>query len=116
MVTVGSRASGTHAAPTERRPMQVTTEITLSRIASLLCCAMEGGSGYWCRAWDYVEPKQPVSHMEGMGTIFRHIDWPLTEGGAMLLWDIEEHSRSEIEADASKLLRLDLDAIKRGLD
>lgn len=88
--------------------LSVTSEIPLSRIASLLVSALEGGCGYWLRIESYQEPPKPVAHLEGLDQVYPHVDYPLTEGGAAICRDTEDPKRGK--------LVLDLAAIKRGLD
>lgn len=71
--------------------------ITDEQVASLLCCAFEGGSGYWCRIVGYNEPtaKYPVID-RGMDDprIYRHNDYALLPGGAVLCQE-EDYDHDE---------------------
>ena len=87
--------------------LTVTTEISLTRVADLLCCAFEGGVGYWCQIDNFRKPRKPVPHLDLGGQIFRHIDYPLCEGGAVVCRDTEDEDRP--------LMVLDFAAVKRGL-
>lgn len=97
------------AATTTSAPesITITSTVPLSRIAGLLVSALEGGSGYWLRVEKYQVPPTPVAHMEDLDEVYPHVDYPLTEGGAVICRDIEDPKRGK--------LTLDLDAIKRGL-
>jgi hypothetical protein len=87
--------------------LTVTTEISLTRVADLLCCAFEGGVGYWCEIERYRKPRKPVAHVSREGHVFPHIDFPLCAGGAVVCRDTEDEDRP--------LMVLDLHAVKRGL-
>lgn len=92
------------------KSITVTTEIDTERLAGLLCSGFEGGVGYWCQITGYRKPAAPVPHLDGDdpdGEIYKHIDYPLCEGGAVLCRDIEDEERGT--------LVLDREAIKRGL-
>ena len=39
---------------------KITTTFPTARIADLLVCAREGGSGYWCAAWEHHFPETPT--------------------------------------------------------
>ena len=76
----------------------VTHEIPVERIKDLLCNAIEGGSNYWCNT------------MDRMGGITREQatyrqDVPFVEGGWL-----------DVRDDDGGKHRLDLDAIKKGLN
>lgn len=58
----------------------VKTEISNQRIQNLLCCALEGGSNYWCRQHSFRYP-------EGKGKddyTYRHLEVAL-DGGIQVL-------------------------------
>jgi hypothetical protein len=86
--------------------LTIETPVELKQVAYLLCCALEGGSNYWYRIEDAVAPTTPAAHMGG--EVYRHIDWPLCEGGALLISD-------RMAAREPRTERLDLAAIRRGL-
>ena len=73
--------------------------------AYLLCNAFEGGSNYWYTINRFVVPKAEPWKFPGDKEVFRHIGYPLTTGGAVIVADKE---------DEGKEYRLDLKAIQRG--
>jgi hypothetical protein len=119
----------------------VKQEIPLKRIQDLLCCAFEGGSNYWYTIVEFVKPAElkvrteegeifrhldyPVN--EGGAEIYRHLDYPVNEGGAVVVGDREEwypyrmekeraeHLKESFDKPEPKKYRLDLEAIDRGL-
>lgn len=88
--------------------VNVKHEISLERISSLLCSAFEGGSNYWYQIDKFIKPKN-LSFRTDEDQIFRHLDYPLNEGGALIISDIEG------DLNEPPWKRLDLDAIKKGL-
>lgn len=89
----------------------ISVPVSDDRIASLLCSGFEGGSGYWLRIMDYQVPAEPRGHLEGLeDEIFRHVDYPLCEGGAVICRVMDEGNDEEY-----KPLVLDRAAIDRGL-
>lgn len=97
--------------------LTVTTRIGLDRIGDLLCCAFEGGVGYWCTIVKKIPPAAPVeawkvrAFAEDLGkpqgnghTVYPHIEYPVN-GGSLVL-------RAE---DDPKRYTLDMAAIERGL-
>lgn len=92
----------------------ITKEIDLDSISSLLCSAFEGGSNYWYEIDQYVAPAT-FTYLTEAGDcdegetpqVFKHIDYPLNEGGAVII--------SVPEDDDGKTYTLDLKAIKKGL-
>lgn len=82
----------------------LTLDIPLQALADTLCSGLEGGSGYWARIADYTKPSE-MSFRIDEGEVFRHIDYPMNEGGAITLLDMEDDRKS---------YRLDLPALKRG--
>jgi len=85
--------------------INVPNSVPLARVADLLCCAFEGGVGYWCAITGYTKPAEPRS-VWGDGTVYKHVDYPLT-GGAVLCQVTDE--------DEPEKLVLDGAAIERGL-
>jgi len=64
----------------DKMSFTVKTEISNQRIQDLLCCALEGGSNYWCRQHSFRYP-------EGKGKddyTYRHLEVAL-DGGIQLL-------------------------------
>lgn len=81
-----------------------TVNISLSRIADLLCTAFEGGVGYWCQIVGYDTPKNPRS-IWGEDKIVKYVDYPLCGGSVFVTTDDEQ----------DKQLNLDGTAIMEGL-
>lgn len=93
------------------------TEISRKRVSDLLCCALEGGSNYWYRIVEFIEPPKlefmsdaedgiPVlGEDKSTPKVFRHLDYPLNEGGALMIQDTEEN----------EIYRLDCATIEKGL-
>lgn len=69
--------------------MRVQLDIEDKRIADLLCNAFEGGSNYWYRIEEFIEP--PASNLYAWDTddknVYRHIQYPMSVGGALLVSD-----------------------------
>jgi hypothetical protein len=98
---------------------QVTRTISQYEMASLLCCAFEGGIGYWATIVGYRQPAkldvtfdklsaQQYSKTERENLrVYKYIDYPLNEGGAVILRDAEDPEGEE--------LTLDMSALRRGL-
>jgi hypothetical protein len=86
--------------------------ITLQRISDILCNALEGGSNYWYFIEKFVEPKKWEFVSEPKNDIGRHWaqDYPLNEGGALIIKNLEADKGEE-----DKLYKLDLEAIRKGL-
>lgn len=80
----------------------VTQEIPISRVANLLCSALEGGSNYWA---EIVKFTPPTSETFTENKDFRHLHYPLNPGGSLTILDSEE----------GKKHKLDLSAIEKGL-
>jgi hypothetical protein len=97
----------------------VPLAITLENVSSLLCSALEGGTGYWAMIGDYVEPKA-IWHGGDDNRIFPHIDYPLSQGGAITVWEqleeLDPDFEGEDETANMPAHRLDLPAIVRGLE
>jgi hypothetical protein len=81
-------------------------EVTLEQISNLLCSAFEGGSNYWYTIEKFIKPKE-LKFRTDEDQIFRHLDYPLNEGGALIIGDMEDED--------SEPKRLDLQAIQKGL-
>lgn len=81
-------------------------EVTLEQISNLLCSAFEGGSNYWYIINEFIKPKE-LSFRTDKDQVFRHLDYPLNEGGALIIGDMEDED--------SEPKRLDLQAIQKGL-
>lgn len=59
--------------------INVVREVSIDRVRDLLCCALEGGSNYWYQIVEFQAPHDN-SNIE-----FRHLDYPLREGGGLLI-------------------------------
>jgi len=74
------------------------------RVHDLLCCALEGGVGYWCEILEYGNP-------DNIKCEFRHLELPMSENGYLLI-----HSHLEEDADPdNKPVKLNKEALARGL-
>ncbi len=85
-------------------------ELSYEAISILICTAIEGGSNYWYRIFGYVEPlecKFRCDIFKDDEEPHRIYDYPLNEGGAVIIGDAE--------AGAGEAKRLQLSTIKRGL-
>jgi hypothetical protein len=80
------------------------------RVAHLLCTAFEGGSNYWYQIEEFIPPAvaNNVKHL-GDG-FYRHIDYPLCIGGALMVSDRRACNPGEM-----KTTRLDWPRIREGL-
>ena len=95
--------------------MELSFDIKKSRIADLLCCAFEGGSNYWYTI-DFDKSTRPSkicfdAFEEGdllNKEVFRHLHWPISEGGRLCILDREGEDKNEYF--------LDLPAIDKGLE
>jgi len=94
--------------------IEITKKVSYDTIASLLCDAFEGGSNYWYEIVKYEKPekiwiwKLPTRSLDEPPTIYKHIQYPLSIGGAVIIRDNESENKGDN-------LRLDLDAIHRGI-
>lgn len=92
-----------------------TVDVSEQRVACLLCDAIESGnqgSMYWAEIEAYVKPPVPRAIIDAdepreKQHIYEHIDYPLCEGGALLIHDKESAQKGT--------RRLDLKSIKKGL-
>ena len=85
-------------------------ELSHNRISDLICTAIEGGSNYWYQIFGYVEPLECTFRCETFKDDeepHRIYDYPLNEGGSVIIGDAE--------AGAGEAKRLQLSTIKRGL-
>jgi len=91
---------------TNNMKIEIKYEVSMDTIASLLCCAFEGGSNYWYFIENCKAPKTLSYKMDGPdGTTFPHIDYPLNEGGELEILDMENKKKS---------YKLNLAIIKKG--
>lgn len=97
----------------------VPLQISMQRIAATLCSGLEGGINYWAMIGDYVEPKA-IWHGKGDADTFPHIDYPLSKGGSIMVYDrlseIDPDFDGDDEEDNMPKHCLDLAAIMRGLE
>jgi hypothetical protein len=96
--------------PNETQAITIRPEITVTieRISDLLCSALEGGSNYWYKIRSFHKPaKLTFRCIANSKQVFRHLDYPLNEGGALMIESTEEPDRPAV--------KLDLEAIQRGL-
>ena len=91
---------------TETIAVKITHQISRQRISDLLCSAFEGGSNYWYVIEKFIQP-ETLNFRTDEEEIFKHLDYPLNEGGAILIGDNEDE-------DAGTK-RLDLKSIQKGL-
>jgi hypothetical protein len=103
---------------TEKKPslsVQTTVEVDMQTLSHLLCCAFEGGVGYWCQIQGYKHLKEAGSEFKSLGLRsddkeFRHIWVPLTSKGVMILGEDADEDGNYTGEHV-----LDLNAIKNGL-
>jgi hypothetical protein len=89
----------------------VAREISYQRITDLLSSAIEGGGiGYWAQIEGYNPPSEVV-YITNVGDevnteiVYRHLDYPLNPGGAVLIYDLE----------GDEVKSLNLETITKGL-
>ncbi len=93
-------------------PLKMTLEIATGKIAGIVCCALEGGTGYWAKIEVVPGDAKPPAPGSWGDTFpdaheFKHIWCALTPGAHIKVWDAE--SPDEL------LGTLDLEACMRGL-
>lgn len=93
----------------EGMSFDLTIGLSKRRVADLLASALEGGSNYWCEIEEFVAPGSVVQHT-GLGRVFRHIDYPLSEGGALIVSDSKVSENGKV-----RTARLDWSKIQAGL-
>jgi len=104
--------------------VKATIPFTRGRIADLICSGMEGGS-YGVASWgqidSYVDPPEGKPTPEKLAEVFeggsgwtdklyKHNQYPLIDGAAVIL-----SVRDSADEEEGKLLRFDIEAVKRGL-
>lgn len=87
--------------------MKIMIDVEMRRIQDLLCCAMEGGSNYWCRI-DKFNPPSEFKNRLDKTMLIAHVDYPTNPGGSLILSDREDTEFS------NKVL--DIDACVKGLN
>lgn len=103
----------------ETLAVTTTVQISVERIKDLLCCAIEGGSNYWCSAMDRMgdipreqaEYRQDVPFAGGWLRIIEH-EPGIAEGKQTLATRFNE----VIEGNTYECYRLDEQTIKDGLN
>lgn len=93
--------------------IKATLRIKKSRIGDLLCSAFEGGSNYWYRIEKKIKPpaKSLKAYAFANGEIFPHIDYPLCEGGGLVVSDF-----FGAEGDGVRTKTLDMKSLIEGLE
>lgn len=93
----------------------VTQHVPLKRVSDLLCSAIEGGSNYWYTIEKFNKPPKLVFRTDAK-TIFRHLDYPLNEGGSLIIMSHGDGDHSDgDEVNGKTRWTLDLPACQRGL-
>jgi hypothetical protein len=82
--------------------LNLNVPVSMERVKDLLCCAFEGGSNYWC---DTIDRMGGITREQAP---YRQ-DVPFVEGGWLEIIEGEE------DCGKARVIRLDLDAIKKGL-
>lgn len=75
--------------------MKLTIDVSNTVIANVLCCAFEGGVGYWCCIVDHLKPTVVWSHPDWR-EVFPHVHYPLSYGGGLVLLDEEEDTKYQL--------------------
>lgn len=92
--------------------MKITVDVPDDRVANCLVSALEGGSRHWSTIKSYHKPKGALTFRLDKDQVFRHVDYPMSEGGAIT---INEFDEDRPRNDPGKDHRLDRAAIQRGL-
>lgn len=87
--------------------IQTESTVTTQRVSDLLCCAFEGGSNYWYVINRFIKPEK-FDFRTDIDEIFRHLDYPLNVGGALIIGDKED--------DEAEEKVLNLISIQKGLE
>ena len=85
----------------------ISVEIPWNRIQDLLCCAFEGGSNSWYKITEFGEPANFEIRTDP-GRIFRHMDYPVNDGGYLIIVCMNEDK-------PQTLYRLDRCTLEKGL-
>lgn len=86
--------------------IEVKQEVKLERVADLLTNSIEVASKYWSEIVSFNEPKE-LTFRTSDAVIYKHIDFPLNEGGAVVMKDTEDGEGAPVT--------IDLERIKQGL-
>jgi hypothetical protein len=89
----------------------INIDFSLERVSDLLCSAFEGGSNYWYMIEKFIKPPV-VKGYTGLPDVYRHLDYPLSPGGALIVSDAVG---SGCDGTSAKRARLNLKSIRRGL-
>lgn len=80
----------------------VKQELNDNRVADLICAGFEGGIGYWARVTGYKKPEKvfewDLSSTLG-GQVYRYVQYPMSEGGAVLMQDTENDDQWELNRE-----------------
>jgi len=96
--------------------VKTSVQFTEQQIHNLLCSAFEGGSNYWYNIKEFIKPKDEDLFKNDMNELFRHLDYPLSPGGALIIIDLNDWDEDEDPgAEKTEQYRLDLDSLKKGL-
>ena len=84
--------------------IQAKDQVKEQDVADLLSCAFEGGIGYWAKIIGYKKPEVIFKWetFEGDDTVYRYVQYPMSEGGAVILQDVESDDRWELNLDRIK--------------
>ena len=85
-------------------------QFNVERVSDLLCSALEGGSNYWYMIEEFIEPPTVVK-TTGLDGVFRHLDYPCSPGGALMVSDAKACNEGSKRTE-----RLDLTSMARGLE
>tara|TARA_R100000656_G_scaffold104176_3_gene76349 strand:+ start:15949 stop:16377 length:429 start_codon:yes stop_codon:yes gene_type:complete len=98
----------------EKSPVifNIDKSFTEEDIETILVSGFEGGIGYWAVLLDLEEPENVPERLSKMGKWYRAI----LAGGHVTIADTEEHYRAGGDVSKIQTWRLDLDALKRGLE
>lgn len=91
--------------PEPKITVTMKLDVPIQRISDLLCCALEGGSNYWYTIDKFIKP---LVAWHGGKIEYRHLDYPLSPGGALMISDKEGE-------EGTPTYRLDVLAIEKGL-
>jgi hypothetical protein len=86
--------------------VSITKNVSLDRIADVLCAGFEGGVNYWAKIHKYDKPSSIFSWgtIDGLSMpVCKYVQYPLSPGGAVYIEDEEEGE--------GKVYKIDLDTI-----